>query len=146
MALVDPVKIYAAASNVEAQMICRLLQAAGVEAFAGEDFSAVGAWWGGTVPGVFDASVYVSRADAEEAAALIRQHERLRAERSSALGTEVEATCEDCGKLAAFPAAQRGTVQNCPHCGAFLDVGEGDLPGGLRAESDDEEDGQRPAE
>src|SRR5262245_38438249 len=111
MGLVDPVKIYAAASNLEAQMICRLLQSAGVEAFAGEDFSTAGVWVGGTIPGLFDAGVYVSRADVEQAVALIRQHEKLEAERSSGQDAEVEATCEDCGKTATFPAAQRGTVQ-----------------------------------
>jgi rubrerythrin len=124
MGLVDPVKIYAAKSNVEAQMICRLLQSAGVEAFANEDLSPVGIWFGGTIPGVFDAGVYVSRANAEEAFALIRHHERLEAERSSEQGMQVEATCDECGKTAAFSATQRGTVQECPHCGAYLDVGE----------------------
>ncbi len=140
MGLVDPVKIYAAASNLEAQMIVRLLLSAGVEAFAGEDFSPAGMWLGGTLPGVFDAGVYVNRGDAEQAVAIIRQHERLEAERSNEQGTEVESTCEDCGKTAAFPAAQRGTVQNCPHCGAYLDVAEGDLPSGWEVESEDEED------
>lgn len=144
MDLVDPVKIYAATSNVEAQMICRLLQSAGVDAFAGEDLSVAGIWLGGTIPGVFDAGIYVSRADAERAAAVIRQHEQQEAERSSAHGTEVEATCEECGKTASFPAAQRGTVQNCPHCGAFLDVGEEDLPGEFREEGEDNENGSPP--
>lgn len=141
MGLVDPVKVYAGTSNVEAQMIYRLLQSAGVEAFAGEDISPAGIWMGGTIPGVFDAGVYVSRADAEQAIALIRQHERLEAVRCGAQGTEVETTCDECGKTATFPAVQRGTVQNCPHCGAYLDVGSGDLPSGWRAEGEDEEDG-----
>jgi hypothetical protein len=122
--LTDPVKIYAATSNVEAQMICRLLQEAGIEAFAGEDVSTAGLWVGGTVPGIFDAGVFVSRADAERAMDVIRAHERLEAERSAAQGEEVVATCEECGKKASFPAAQQGTVQDCPHCGAMIDVEE----------------------
>jgi hypothetical protein len=146
MGLVDPVKIYAGTSNLEAQTICRLLQSAGVEAFAGEDFSPAGVWMGGTIPGVFDAGVYVSRSDAEQAMALLREHERRKAERSSGQGPEVETTCDDCGKRATFPAAQRGTVQNCPHCGAYLDVGEEDLPGGWGEESEAEEDGNQPSE
>jgi hypothetical protein len=144
--LVDPVKVYAAASNVEAQMVRRLLQAAGVEAFAGEDFSPAGLWVGGTLPGVFDAGVYVSRADAERAVALIRQHERLEAERRGVQGVAVEATCEECGQTAAFTASQRGTVQDCPHCGGLIDVGDVDLPGTFGAESEDKEEGQRPPE
>ncbi len=143
MHLVDPVKIYAAASNIESQMICRLLQEQGVEAFAGEDVSPAGIWIGGTIPGVFDAGVFVSRADAERAVEIIRQHERLEADRSSGQGTEIEASCEECGKSATFPATQSGTVQNCPHCAALLDVGEVDLPGGLEMGSEDEEDGRR---
>jgi hypothetical protein len=141
MHLVDPVKIYAGASNVEAQMICRLLKAAGVEAFAGEDFSPAGLWIGGTLPGVFDAGVYVSRADADRAATVIRQHERLEVERSTAPDVDVEATCEECGQTATFPAAQRGTVQTCPHCSALLDVGEVELPEGFVEEGENEEDG-----
>jgi rubrerythrin len=129
MALVDPVKVYVAASNVEAQMTCRLLQEAGIEAFANEDSSPAGVWMGGTIPGVFDAGVYVSRADAERAVEVIRAREQREAERSRAQGAEVEATCEECGKTATFPAAQYGTVQDCPHCGAWLDVGEVTLPG-----------------
>src|SRR4051794_5767573 len=104
MALVDPVKVYAATSNVEAQMVCRLLQSAGVEAFAGEDVSPAGQWIGGTIPGIFDAGVFVSRADAERAVALIRQKEGVEAERTGAQGADVEVTCEDCGEPATFPA------------------------------------------
>src|SRR4051794_17394034 len=108
-------------------MICRLLQESGVEAFAGEDVSTAGLWLGGTVPGIFGAGVFVSRADAERALDVIRAQERLVAERSTAEGAEVEATCEECGKKASFPAAQRGTVQDCPHCGAMIDVEEGTI-------------------
>lgn len=129
MTLVDPVKIYAAKSNVQAQLICRLLQQAGVDAFAGEDFSPAGVWIGGTLPGVFDAAVWVGRTDAERAAAVIREHERLEAERSATDGPEVRVTCEECGKASSFPAAQRGTVQDCPNCGAYLDVEPDGIPG-----------------
>jgi len=128
VALVDPVKIYAAKSNVQAQLICRLLQQASIDAFAGEDFSPAGVWMGGTLPGVFDAAVWVGRADAERAAQVIREHERVESERSAAEGPEVWVTCEECGKTFAFPAAQQGTVQDCPHCGAYVDVEADGLP------------------
>jgi hypothetical protein len=36
----------------------------------------------------------------------------------------VEAECEECGKTSTFPAAQRDSTQDCPHCGAYLDVPE----------------------
>jgi Zn-dependent protease len=43
-------------------------------------------------------------------------------------GPTVEARCEECGAVSLFPAAERGTVQTCPTCGASMDVGpvEGD--------------------
>jgi hypothetical protein len=34
----------------------------------------------------------------------------------------IEVTCEGCGQTGRFPPAQRGSVQECPHCGAFVDV------------------------
>lgn len=138
MGLTDPVKVYVGASNLDSQMVCQMLHAAGIEAYANVDFSTAGVWMGGTLPGVFDAGVYVSRADAERATTVIREHERLKAERSSAQGAEVEATCEECGKTAWFPAAQRGTVQTCPGCGAFMDVGEEGFADGMGGESAEE--------
>ena len=127
MALIDPVKIYAASSNLEAEMIRRRLEVAGIEAHAGEDLSTVGYTMFGTIAGVFDAGVFVGRPDAVGAMEVIREYERQQAERAG--GAAVEATCEDCGKTSAFDATQRGTVQNCPHCDAFMDVGEVELAG-----------------
>jgi hypothetical protein len=44
----------------------------------------------------------------------------------------VEAACEGCGARSTFPGGQRGSVQRCPECGAYLDVpdpeGEGSAP------------------
>lgn len=34
----------------------------------------------------------------------------------------VDAKCEECGQATTFPGKQRGTVQDCPHCGAYMDV------------------------
>lgn len=36
----------------------------------------------------------------------------------------VEAVCEECGKTSTFPAAQRDSTQDCPHCGEYMDVPE----------------------
>jgi hypothetical protein len=43
------------------------------------------------------------------------------AERAHAAET-VEVVCEDCGGSNAFPGSDRGKVQNCGHCGEYLDV------------------------
>jgi hypothetical protein len=37
-------------------------------------------------------------------------------------GPPLEVECEECGEISAFPAQERGTVQTCPHCRAYIDV------------------------
>jgi hypothetical protein len=32
--------------------------------------------------------------------------------------------CDECEKVSGFPATQTGTVQECPHCGEYMDVPE----------------------
>lgn len=56
-------------------------------------------------------------------APVTRLTERPEAE-SSPEAARVDVRCEECGKETKFPAAERGSVQNCPHCGAYVDVGE----------------------
>jgi hypothetical protein len=66
----------------------------------------------------WDLKVPASRA--EEARGVLAALERARA-----VGDErpVDVVCEECGQASTFPPAQRGTVQHCPHCSAYLDVG-----------------------
>jgi Putative prokaryotic signal transducing protein len=63
--------------------------------------------------------------NAERARELIAQREVLLKEKAakaaSRTGT-VNATCDECGKVSEFPAAQAGTVQDCPECGEYMDV------------------------
>ncbi len=35
---------------------------------------------------------------------------------------DIEVLCPDCRGVAHFPVADAGSVQSCPHCGAFVDV------------------------
>lgn len=35
---------------------------------------------------------------------------------------EFEVTCEECEQSITFPASAHGSVQDCPHCGAYVDV------------------------
>jgi len=46
-------------------------------------------------------------------------------QRTNRTGT-VEAVCEECGRSASFPASAAGTVEDCPGCGAYLDVPDPD--------------------
>jgi hypothetical protein len=146
MALQDPVAVYVAKSNTEAQLICHILLQSGIEAFVIEDLSGVGLWIGGTNSAIHDPKIWVDRANVESALPILKEHDRLTAERRSAAATtneedgpsQVEAVCEECGGESSFPAAQRGTVQDCPHCGKFMDVGADDQGDDAWAAADDE--------
>jgi hypothetical protein len=69
----------------------------------------------------------IDPSQAENARVLVEQHERERlAKREEARRAkgEIAAVCEDCGSSSSFAMRYRGTVQDCPHCGAYLDVPE----------------------
>lgn len=130
MALRDPFAAYNAGNNVEAHLVCGLLQDAGIQAVVIEDVSQVGVWLGGTVAEIHKPQVWIERADIERARPVLTDYERRNAERWAAergerdAGPPVEVVCEECGKRSKFPAVQMGTTQNCPHCRAYVDVGD----------------------
>lgn len=47
------------------------------------------------------------------------------AKRSQLTGT-ISAQCEECGQASEWPAAALGTIQDCPHCGKYMDVPDPD--------------------
>ena len=129
MALTDPVLVYEAVTNLEAHLVCNLLNDAGLEAYVTEDFGgndpSVGTFQ--ALPGVSgpQAQVWTDRANAEQAQAVIRAHEARQAQRREAWDTTrlpVRVTCADCREPSIFDDELRGTVQTCPSCGAYLDV------------------------
>lgn len=129
MALQDPVVVYNAATNVEAHLVKLLLIEAGMEAFVSEDLSTGGLWMFGLLPGIHKPQVWVSRSRIDEAQPVLERYERQEAERrrtrqqtDSADSSPVQVVCEECGKSSLFPSAQRGSVQDCPHCRAYVDV------------------------
>lgn len=69
---------------------------------------------------VFVANEETARRAKELLAELDREH----AAEHGAEGAEevVEVTCEECECSCSFSAAQRGSVQQCPECGAYVDV------------------------
>jgi hypothetical protein len=126
----DPFAAYNAGSNVEAHLVCGLLLGAGIEAMVIEDVSQVGVWLGGTVAEIHKPQVWIERADIEQARQVLTDYEQRAAARRAAgenasevTGPPIEVCCEECGKRSEFPAAQNGTVQSCPHCRAYVDVG-----------------------
>jgi hypothetical protein len=90
------------------------------------------------------AGVEVWVTDPERAAEAIR----LLGERALELVTQrpsgppVEVVCEECGKTSTFPAEQRGSVQNCPHCSAYLDVEPADPTEQSQGPGEDEDESQ----
>ncbi len=131
MALRDPIAAYNAANNLEAHFVRDLLIDAGIEAGVTEDVSPVGGWVGGLVPEIHKPQVWIDRADIDRAGPVLHAYElqaaaRRGAESAKAATTDdmVEVTCDECGKRSAFPLAQKGSVQNCPHCGEYVDVGD----------------------
>lgn len=130
MALDDPIPAYNAATNLEAQLVSTILNEAGIEAFAVEDLSTAGLWEFGTLPGIHKPQVWISRRDADRAQPILASYDRENADRSRAarLRSEsdqpISARCEECGRETEFPRAKSGTIQDCPHCGAYLDVPE----------------------
>ena len=67
-------------------------------------------------------------AQAEEARQLLQAHadsKAFKVEQAVRTG-KVAAICDECGKPGVFPGSQLGSVQNCPHCGAYMDVVEAD--------------------
>ena len=79
--------------------------------------------------------------DAERAKELIAQREGVlkeKAEKAAERTGTVQAKCDDCGKVSDFPAAQAGSVQECPNCGEYVDVPD------LEGESGDPDPSRKP--
>jgi hypothetical protein len=136
MALRDPVAVYNAANNVEAHLVRDALLASGIEAHVTEDVSQIGTWVGGLIPEMHKPQVWVERTDIDRAKPVLDEFERRSAELrdTGPEGIEdadpIEVVCDECGGRASFPAAQRGSVQVCSQCGAYLDVGDEEPPDG----------------
>jgi len=144
MALQDPVAVYNAASNVEAHLVKLWLVESGIEAFVLEDLSTVGIWMFGALPEIHKPQVWVSSCDVERVRPILAQYEEDLAERQRAsqstgaeAGAPIEVVCDECDQQSLFPASQRGTIQDCPACGAFVDVGEVDETDAFWLETDE---------
>jgi hypothetical protein len=129
MAIANPVVIYDAENDIEAELLCAYLEQHGIEAYAVLDESRAGIWMFGTLPGIYKPQVWIDKSNFEAAKPLLQEyeHELLRRRAKTKISADsgaVEAVCEECGKTTRFPESKRGTVQDCEHCGAFVDVGD----------------------
>ena len=102
-----------------------MLNAAGLEAFVVEYVSPVGTWIGGLLPQIHKPQVWIDRSEIDRARPILEDYARAEERRSVAVvGPPIDVVCEECGGSTSFPAAQKGSVQNCPHCQAYVDVGD----------------------
>ncbi len=147
MPLRDPVAVYNAANNPELYLVQNALEAAGIEAHITEDASLVGMSALGIIPEMHKPQVWVDRADLEKAKPILDEFERRKAELEAnpndADNADLTVHCEECEKVTAFPRSQAGSVQECPHCRAYMDVvDENSDDDWDDAELDDEEEGE----
>ena len=126
MELHDPVAIYTAASDLEAYEIVELLQGAEIPAQVIEDMNLLD----GLNPPVHAAKVWVASADLERATAVTQEYEARVQQRDLVhhvpvdLNSEwIDARCDKCGTVTRYAPIQKGTVENCPNCYAFMDIG-----------------------
>ena len=126
MELHDPVAIYTAASDLEAYEIVELLQGSEIPAQVIEDMNLLD----GLNPPVHAAKVWVSSRDMERATAVTQAYEARIQQRELAhhvpvdLQSEwIDARCDKCGTVTRYAPIQKGTVENCPKCYAFIDIG-----------------------
>jgi hypothetical protein len=121
----DMTTVYRAADIGEADIVVAFLDRHGIIAHV-KDRLAVGTLQVPAIVAPRGIEVCVAPGEAaERAAALLHEHfDELAAARSEDSGGTVEAVCEECGRTASYPSKQRGTVQNCPHCRAHVDVPE----------------------
>jgi putative signal transducing protein len=135
MELKDPVAVYNAEREVEAHFLKNVLIEAGVDAAVTEDVSMVGLWIGGVLPEIYKPQVWVSRVDLDRAVPIIADYDRRLVERRRAADAQLEpeqtiavGVCDKCGTSSVFPTKLLGSVQICSKCGAYVDVGDEEVP------------------
>jgi len=127
----DPVAFYTPINNIEAHFVCGLLIDAGIEAAVVEDNSQIGVWLGGLASQLHKPKIMIERVDAERARPVLLKYEQLVSQRRAAEQSAADihdgtiaVYCDGCGTTTQFPVLQIGTVKNCPHCSAYVDVGD----------------------
>jgi len=117
----DPVCIRRTNTLEEAAIIVGWLEDRGVEAKVVDPANPGVMAFGVTDPEGIE--IYVADAPtAKQATTLLAEHDREQA-KSTGSGT-IEVTCEACDMRHSFPVSQRGTVQECSGCGAYIDLPE----------------------
>lgn len=147
MSFKEPYVAYNAGSNIEAHLVCGQLLDAGIDAMVIEDVGQAAVGIAGLIPVVHKPQVWIERADSDRARIVLTNYDERSAKRYAAeqgesgiAGASISVLCEECGKRSEFPSTQKGMVETCPHCAAFVDVGdEVGFEGWDEAPSEDDE-------
>jgi hypothetical protein len=131
MGLQEPVAVYNAGTNIEAVVVCEALVASGIEAHVVEDASPAGMWMFGLLPEIHKPQVWVDRSDVQAAEAVLTKYEQGREVDAAKVreSTLIPVQCEECGKHLVYTADREGSIETCPSCGAYVDVGECEIEG-----------------
>ena len=118
----EPICVRRTATLEEAEIVVAWLAEQGIQATIADPSST-----GVIAFGVTDeegVEVFVTDEEtADRAEKLLDDHdEQMRARHASAGQGPVEVTCDECRQASTYQASDRGTVQDCKHCGAHLDV------------------------
>ena len=130
MPLRDPFAAYNASTNFEAHLIRGMLTDAGIESVVIEDTAQVAMGWAGPLAELHKPQGWIERTDIERARPILTDYDQRNAERRMAErdeldnGPAIEVVCDECGKQSTFPARQKGRVERCQHCRAYVDVGD----------------------
>ena len=116
----DPKCVFVASTMGQAHIVAGWLQEHGITAEVMNPVTMGG--WGPALEAATGVEVWIlNPAQAPEAILLLGEH-ALELVTKPQAGPPLDVVCEECGKSSTFPARQRGTVQSCPHCSAYLDV------------------------
>jgi hypothetical protein len=122
MAEDNPLTVFVAENERVAQAMVALLAGEGIDATAGPITGAASAE---LEIRVTDPSRVVA-AKALVASAMTEAATRAAGDKRAARSGTVTSTCEECGKASEWPASAMGTTQDCPACGAYMDIPDPD--------------------
>jgi hypothetical protein len=138
----DPKCVFVASNFGQANVVAGWLQGHGIPAEV-MNRETMGGFYYPLLAGVTGVEVWVMDPEqTAEAIQLLGDH-ALELVTQKPTGPPVEVICEECGQTSTFPAQQRGSVQTCPYCSAYLDVepadGTDQSPGPTDPEAGDDE-------
>ncbi len=119
----DPTCVHRAADLGEADIVAAWLAEQGITPLV-KDYAAV-SLYGLVVSSPRGVEVcVVDEEQRKRATDLLREHVAEIAARKSAeaTGPPIPILCKACGRTTSFPHGQRGSVQSCPYCRAYMDV------------------------